>query len=551
MSLSDPFPYLTRPSDGAAMTGLRFCALATAVSLVALALRLVGWAPGEGPIGLSGFQLWYDEAFSVLIARRPWIDLLHVARQDVHPPLYYLLLKLWMGLQPDGVSLCGWLRLASALAGAACAPLTIALGTMAGSRRTGLLAGALVAVAPYHVYYSHEIRMYGLGGLIATAGLIALWQFARRPGWRWGCAYCVLGALALYTHYYFFLVLAAQCAGLAVLWGLRDGWQAACFRLTLTVFGVFVLYLPWFPVFLTHGLNNTGQGVHAFASGATAAEALQHLFEWPLGYLAHTPLGIGAALFGSLGQVFVFGAVVYGLALAGLWVTGRGGGRDRLVFWLAVAVAPAVLTGLYILGPGRFYTRCVIFLLPAIYCLVAQGTLALPRPAYRWAVGGILVATMAASTAMVLKTPTLRDHHGHSHEHFLRHFGEGAIFCSQPFDFLPTAVYDLPADRTFLLNSDRLSLIQVILMGRERMVYNRADFDRARAAAGRADEVLLVISDWDFADPAGRDRRRDRRIADFEERWLAGAYQRVGEALFFPGSAKWVFCGRYRKRPAP
>src|SRR5437879_2480547 len=62
------------------------------VSWLALAVRL--WRLGDAP-------LWLDEAFSWHDARQP-LGLIVGARVDVHPPLYYGLLHLWMPLAGDG-----------------------------------------------------------------------------------------------------------------------------------------------------------------------------------------------------------------------------------------------------------------------------------------------------------------------------------------------------------------------------------------------------------------------------------------------------------------
>ena len=44
---------------------------------------------------LTASSIWFDEAFSAYIIRFDWADLTHYTAIDVHPPLYYYLLKLW------------------------------------------------------------------------------------------------------------------------------------------------------------------------------------------------------------------------------------------------------------------------------------------------------------------------------------------------------------------------------------------------------------------------------------------------------------------------
>ena len=58
--------------------------------------------------GLTDFELWYDEVWSVEAARLGWKELvLWIANDAVHPPLFYFLLKLWMKM--GGESLL-WLK---------------------------------------------------------------------------------------------------------------------------------------------------------------------------------------------------------------------------------------------------------------------------------------------------------------------------------------------------------------------------------------------------------------------------------------------------------
>ena len=53
---------------------------------------------------LSSYSaLWFDESYSVALVRHPLGELWRIAASDVHPPLYYYLLKLVWLLFPDNV----------------------------------------------------------------------------------------------------------------------------------------------------------------------------------------------------------------------------------------------------------------------------------------------------------------------------------------------------------------------------------------------------------------------------------------------------------------
>ncbi|CAN5758014.1 hypothetical protein BH10CHL1_BH10CHL1_10990 [soil metagenome] len=104
--------------------------------------------------------LWLDEAFSIWVAHQPLVESwAWLIRIDQHPPLYYGLLHFWQTLFGDGQ---GIVRALSAL----CSSLTIAFFYGSCQRwfdeRTALIASFVLAVAPLHIRYAQETRMYAL-----------------------------------------------------------------------------------------------------------------------------------------------------------------------------------------------------------------------------------------------------------------------------------------------------------------------------------------------------------------------------------------------------
>src|SRR5207245_1672006 len=68
--------------------------------------------------GLADYCLDCDEIWSLKFARHDWAGLLAAVADDVsHPPLFYLLLKGWIGVGGESV---GWLRLFPVLTAIAC-----------------------------------------------------------------------------------------------------------------------------------------------------------------------------------------------------------------------------------------------------------------------------------------------------------------------------------------------------------------------------------------------------------------------------------------------
>lgn len=212
----------------------------TAVLWLAFLLRMVG---------LNGRYLWYDEAFAILYAEKPFSTMLYGtiaqspsgAAADVHPLLYYTLLHGWMQL--GGQSLLT-VRLLSVLLGVLMVAVVYRTAAMLFNVRVGLAAAVLTAVSPFAVYYAQETRMYALLGL---ASAWAVWAFVR--GWqngRWQAwaQFALFGALTMYAHNLGALFIAAIGLWAAYQWWQKQQWHR--FRQVLGAYALMlVLFLPW------------------------------------------------------------------------------------------------------------------------------------------------------------------------------------------------------------------------------------------------------------------------------------------------------------------
>lgn len=43
-----------------------------------------------------GQSIWFDEGYSILLAKGSWSELFALTAVDAHPPFYYALLKIWV-----------------------------------------------------------------------------------------------------------------------------------------------------------------------------------------------------------------------------------------------------------------------------------------------------------------------------------------------------------------------------------------------------------------------------------------------------------------------
>jgi mannosyltransferase len=227
------------------------------------------------------FLFWIDEGLSVGIAGHPLGHIPGLLRQDGSPPLYYLILHVWMSARGRSEVATHELSLIFAL-------LTIPAAFWAGAslfgRRVGLISAGIAAALPYLNTYAQETRMYALMALlsvIVAAAFVHVFVYRHR---RYVPVFALSLAAALYTHNWG-LFLAAMC-GLCFLWSVfrERGMRPELLRDGVIGFGlVALLFLPWLPTLL-YQVRHTGapwdlppvlwslsQGLYAMVGGRGAA----------------------------------------------------------------------------------------------------------------------------------------------------------------------------------------------------------------------------------------------------------------------------------------
>lgn len=225
----------------------RFAELGHPLLVAAIALGCVAALAARFVIPSA---LWLDEALSVNIARLPIHEIPDALRRDGHPPLYYVLLHLWMGWFGEGDRA---VRALSGLISLATLPLAYLAGRRIGGSRLGWLTVIVLSLSPYFLRYGSETRMYSLVILLSIAGYLLANRALdeARPVALLGVA-IVTGSL-LWTHYWSIWLLAA--VGLLLLWRiLRVRSDHVARRGPLLVLGAMavgaVSFVPWLPTFL-------------------------------------------------------------------------------------------------------------------------------------------------------------------------------------------------------------------------------------------------------------------------------------------------------------
>ncbi|NLF12041.1 MAG: hypothetical protein GX597_09660 [Anaerolineaceae bacterium] len=219
--------------------------------LALVAILLLGF--GLRIVGLGAGSLWYDETVSVHLAGKALPALVAHTARDIHPPGYYLLLHPWLRAAGDSEFAAAYFSL---FFGLLLVALAHRLGRRVYGQGAGLWAALLVALSPYNLWYSQEVRMYTMGaalvaGLILATLALLRWERGPVPWWRLA-VYALLGSAALWTLYYSAFFLVALNLMVAAWWLARGRRRPAGRRWAvawlLAQVGALLLYAPWLPV---------------------------------------------------------------------------------------------------------------------------------------------------------------------------------------------------------------------------------------------------------------------------------------------------------------
>lgn len=186
----------------------------------------------------------YDEFFSVQWCRLGWKELMQCLIDDVHPPLYYLLLKPIFNLTGESM-FCT--RLLSAIAGI----IMLWAGGLFIDRHFGKKASFFFVfflyLNPFMIQKTTEIRMYMLASVFTIMSGIMSYLVLKDSGRKNWLFFTVFSLLAAYTHYYALLTMVFLYAGLLIYFVFTHNSKNIItwfFYSVVTVLG----YLPWLPI---------------------------------------------------------------------------------------------------------------------------------------------------------------------------------------------------------------------------------------------------------------------------------------------------------------
>lgn len=303
-------------------------------------------------------SLWLDEATQAILSSKSLHSIWFDRAADFHPPLSYILFHFWLMFGRSE----SWLRLLPIIFGVATIWVVYKLATKLFSRKTALIASLLLATAPYHVYYSQEIRMYSMAAFFATC---SVWFFIKpfKTNLLNSMGLVISLTLLIYSHYMGLFLFAALF--IFAIWEKKN--------LVKQFLIVGILYIPWIPQFIKQ--LQGGVNANQYLPGWAEVLSLSPVKAIPLTFLKF-----------SLGRVSIDNNLIYGLvALAVLSVIGfllfigisKIKKEQKIIsVWFFI---PLVLSFLISFKIPLNQPFRLLFIIPAFYILIALGISSLKK----------------------------------------------------------------------------------------------------------------------------------------------------------------------------
>lgn len=286
-------------------------------------------------------SLWLDEASQAQMSDFSISKIWSGRSADFHPPLFYIIAHYWIQFGRSEI----WLRLLPVAFGVANIYVIYLFGR---KFKLGIVAAFLLAIAPFHIYYSQEFRAYSLLCLLGTLSMYFLFQ--KKYIWV-----VLLNALLLYTHYSSLFLILTQFVI-----------DQSTIRYSLFTI---LLYTPWLPQFASQ--LNSGVNIDSYLPG------WRNVLSAPL--LKALPLTIFKIIAGRISFLsryaygiyitFVFATTFIAVIVAGV--------KNRFLhMWAFAPIIMMILTSLVLPQNQPFR---VIYILPAFVIIFSQACIRFPK----------------------------------------------------------------------------------------------------------------------------------------------------------------------------
>lgn len=391
---------------------------------------------------LSGESLRLDESQSLWQSSHSVERIIDIVGQDVHVPLYHLVLRYWQATWQGGVESARFLSLIFFVFSI---PLMYMVGIRAfGNRGVALFSAILLAISPFLNWYANEIRMYSMLiflTLLSHYFFISIYERKTVGSW---VGYTMTAVVGVYTHYFFGLIIASQMLFFLFTKSTFPPRAGRNFMVSLLVLALALL--PWFLYLESLGrLAGTSQPMLPVPTSVDAWNAFSQ-------FMVGFQLDFMNSLFVSLWPLSVLVAFLLLRRHATI-------PKEVAYFLLALIVPTVLLFTASVLFKPVYVARYLIITVPALYLLIAWVLSTYPRWIASIVQGGLVLAMLAALITQTQNTdmPMREDYRGAALYLNAQARESDIIVLSAPFTIYPVEYYYTgPADIRTIPDWDRM-----------------------------------------------------------------------------------------------
>jgi 4-amino-4-deoxy-L-arabinose transferase-like glycosyltransferase len=349
---------------------------------------------------LTHQSFWNDEILTIDNAGGSLLEVLAGTRDHNILPLYYVAVRGLLTSTPAEL----WLRLPSVLFGTLSIPVFYVILRRWGGSALGLTGAALMAFAPFHVWYSQEARPYALLILLSLVALHLLQLAIDHPTPGRKAAAAISAAATFYCHTIalgFLLFLAVYVLLLVPRHRWKEWLLSAAGTALLLAPGLLRLFVVppvgSADVYKPVTVWSLGYMAWAFGTGYSLGPS-------PTQVLRDPPLEVVTA---SLAEIGVIGGFLGALLIGGVLRLRRQATLLRAALaWMALPCAFALAGALGTVHPLN--VRYAMLAFPAFQLLLAVGLLGVPAGGRRLSTGLFLAGICFWSLRNYFFEPTYR-----------------------------------------------------------------------------------------------------------------------------------------------
>lgn len=222
-------------------------------------------------MGITNESLWYDESYTGSIVRQPLADIINITGGDNHPPLYYMMLRIFTLIFGNTVLS---LRAFSVIGALALASLGIGPVRRAMGERAGILFTFLTMIMPITFAMAQEARMYTWAAFLVTGSALYGYLGCDEGKTRDWILFGLFSVAAAYTHYYALLAVIMIVALIFLMTLLK---KKKLVPFLYAVAAIVIAYIPW----LVKLLGAMGRVRQSYWIPPVTADVIQKVFVYP------------------------------------------------------------------------------------------------------------------------------------------------------------------------------------------------------------------------------------------------------------------------------